>query len=464
MSVFRVQEVLDATGAVLVRGDVHHTIEGVSTDTRSLLPRNLFIALSGENFDGNRFAPQAAQKGAGMLILRGIPGDAIPDLPGSLPIAFHWNPRRALGDLASAQRSRLACHVIGVTGSCGKTTTKNILGELLGSQMSTIVSPSSFNNDIGVPHTLLLADQRTRALVVEMGTNGPGEIAHLARIARPTGAIITNIGAAHLEGLRSIEGVAREKSDLFASLSRDGFAVLNLDSQHSDLLRNSTSARVITISVEGNGEFNAVDPHFESGFTTFKLDGFEVASPLLGVHNISNLLAALAACVGCGVSLERVLPAVARLKGGRQRMEKHVIGDLTVFDDSYNANPDSARAAVRVLSGLHGHARRVFVLGDMLELGEHAPELHHQLGGEVARSAIDLFVLVGELAECAAAGALSSGMPHNRVRHFATVESAERELPKLLKSGDVALIKGSRRMSLERLTRRLEELHPTRAA
>ncbi|MCK6448660.1 MAG: UDP-N-acetylmuramoyl-tripeptide--D-alanyl-D-alanine ligase [Planctomycetes bacterium] len=464
MTSFRVQEILDSTGAVLARGDLRRKVTGVSTDTRTLRAGELFVALSGENFDGNRFAAQAAQKGASMLLLRGAPGDALPDLPGDVGLAWHRDPRRALGDLAAAHRAKLSAHVIGITGSCGKTTTKNILNELLRDVFQVVASPASFNNDVGVPHTLLLADETTGALVVEMGTNGPGEIAQLARIARPTGAIITNIGPAHLQGLGTVEGVAREKSDLFAALSRDGFAVLNLDSRYHELQRDATVARVITISVDGEGELNATDLHFESGYTTFRLNGREIAMPLLGKHNVSNLLAALAACRGIGLELETVLPSIARLTGGRQRMERHVIGDLTVIDDSYNANPDSARAAVRVLSGLHGHARRVFVLGDMLELGAMAPELHHKLGEEVARANVDLFVVVGELAECAASGALVAGMPRARVVHFANVEEAEREFPALLSGGDVALIKGSRRMSLERLTRRLEELHPTRAA
>ncbi|MCE9593906.1 MAG: UDP-N-acetylmuramoyl-tripeptide--D-alanyl-D-alanine ligase [Planctomycetes bacterium] len=464
MSALRVQEILDATGAVLARGDVRRSVVGTSTDTRTLQAKQLFVALSGENFDGNRFAVQAAQKGASMVLLRGNPGDALPDLFGDVAIAWHPDPRRALGDLAGAHRAKLRAQVIGITGSCGKTTTKNILTELLSGSVRTVSSPSSFNNEVGVPHTLLLADETTQALIVEMGTNGPGEIAQLARIARPTGGIITNIGPAHLQGLGTVEGVAREKSDLFAALPREGFAVLNLDSRHHELLRDATVARLITISVDGEGELNATDLHFDSGFTTFRVEGYEIAMPLLGKHNVSNLLAALAACRGIGLELATVLPAIARLKGGRQRMERHVIGDLVVIDDSYNANPDSARAAVRVLAGLHGHARRVFVLGDMLELGDMAPELHHKLGEEVAQAGIDLFLAIGELAECAASGAMVAGMAPSRVLHFADVDEAERELPNLLVGGDVALIKGSRRMSLERLTRRLAELHPTRAA
>src|SRR5688572_6634303 len=193
-----VQEILDATGATLVRGDPRALVHGVSTDTRALKPRELFLALSGPNFDGNQFAEAAGRAGAGALLLQRKPGEPMPVIAGELPVALHEAPRRALADLASWHRSRIEAQVIGITGSCGKTTTKGLLAQLLEAHFETVASPNSFNNDIGVPHTILLADQDTRMLVVELGTNGPGEIAALARIARPTVGIITNIGNSHL--------------------------------------------------------------------------------------------------------------------------------------------------------------------------------------------------------------------------------------------------------------------------
>ena len=454
----RVQDVLDSTGAVLLRGDANRWVHGVSTDTRSLRPHQLFLALSGPNFDGNLFAQQAGRLGAGALLLRGTPGASLPEVPGDAPLVVHSQPRRALADLASWHRSQLAIPVIGITGSCGKTTTKNILAQLLEARLRTVASPNSFNNDVGVPHTILLADATTQALVLEIGTNHPGEIAALCRIARPTGGIVTNVGASHLEGLGSIDGVAREKSDLFASLPRDGFAVLNLDSRHAEVLRSATRARLITVSVEGEGEFNATAPLFHSGGTTFRLRGHEVTSPLLGIHNISNLLCALAACAGMGLQVEELLPAVSSLRGGSRRMERHELGSIVVFDDTYNANPESARAAVRVLGGLHGRGRRVLVLGDMLELGDSGPELHHAIGRDAAAGGVDLLVLVGELVKATAAGALEAGMPASRVVHLPSAESATQELETLLRDGDVVLLKASRRTGLDRVVERLKQL------
>ncbi len=460
MTRITVRQVVDSTGAWLLRGDPDAVLHGVTTDTRQDCRGRLFLALSGPNFDGNAFAVQAAERGAGALVLRGDAGHVPPEaaeLPPDLPVVLHPDPRRALGDLASWHRSRLSIPVVGITGSCGKTTTKGLVLQLLGRHRRVVGSPSSFNNDVGVPLTLLMADETTEVLVVELGTNSPGEIEALCRIARPTAGLITNVGASHLEKLGTVEGVAHEKRALFAALPREGFAVLNLDSPHEDLLRGSTSARVLSISVEGEGDLNAVEPWFHGGGTTFRLSGREVTSPLLGTHNVHNLLAALAVCTGLGIELDDLLPDVPALSGGRQRLERVDAAGVTVFDDTYNANPESARAGVRVLAGLHGHRRRVLVLGEMLELGELAPELHYGVGYDAARAGIDLVVLVGNLCRAAAAGALEGGLRSDRVVHLADVPEAERVVPGLLEAGDVVLVKASRATGLERVVGALRE-------
>jgi UDP-N-acetylmuramoyl-tripeptide--D-alanyl-D-alanine ligase len=451
VNAFTIQDVLDSTGAVLVRGDARMTVTGVSTDTRTLERGDLFLALSGPNFDGNSYATAALDAGAGGLVLRGGEGDALAGFPGEAPIARHRDPRRALGDLAAWHRSRLDAAVVGITGSCGKTTVKNILAELLAAKLSTVSSPSSYNNDVGVPHTLLLADDTTQALVVEMGTNHPGEIAALCRIARPEGGVITNIGASHLEGLETIDGVAREKSALAASLPREGFLVLEAHGRYTPMIRSTTAARVITVSVDGDGDLDATDVVFHGAGTSFRFEGHEVTVPLLGTHNVLNLLCALATCRGLGLDIEDLLPHMSGLSGGRQRMERLELGGITVLDDSYNANPDSASAAVRVLKGMHGHDRRVLVLGDMLELGQFAAEAHHALGMEAAEAGIDRLVLVGELAAAAAAGALEGGLARGDLAHFADVETAAEAAPDLFEEGDLVLVKGSREVKLERL-------------
>ena len=477
MSVFRLKNFVDATGALPISGDLETELTGVCTDSRSIRPGELFVALDGPNFKGNDYARAASKAGAGAIVLKASASDGegssaeLRDgdefFSPACPVVSHSNPRRALGDFGGWYRSTLEAKVIGITGSCGKTTTKSILVKLLEPLLPTAGSPRSYNNDIGVPLTLALAHKDTRALVVEMGTNQPGEIASLCRIARPDIGLITNIGASHLEGLGSLEGVAEEKADLARSLPEEGFLVINDDCRFSSFLRSETSAEVLSFSIDGAGDLNATDVYFHSGGTVFRLNGHDVSFPLLGTHNVQNCLAALCVGIGLGFELEELLSAVSSLTGGRQRMERSDLNGLTVFDDSYNSNPDSARAAVRVLAGLHGFGRRVLVLGDMLELGEHAAELHREIGREAVASGVDCLIGVGELAASAVEGAREAGLAVSAATHLATTDDALAASGALLKEGDVVLVKGSRGMALERLVKQLRKdwgLRPSSSA
>jgi UDP-N-acetylmuramoyl-tripeptide--D-alanyl-D-alanine ligase len=465
MSDFLVEDVAVAIGGKLLQGAARMPLNGISTDTRQLGEGELFFALSGPNYDGNQFASAAASAGAGCIVLRAEPG-LLASLPAILgpdcvtAVIAHEDPKRALGELASWHRRRLGLPVVGITGSCGKTTTKNYLVQLLSSVREVVGSPLSYNNNIGVPLTLLAANGASEVLVAEMGTNSPGEIGALCQIATPNAGIITNIGASHLEGLGSLEGIAMEKAELARSLPSRGFLVLNDDCRYSELFRASTKAKVISFSIEGSGDLNATDLWFNNGHSIFRLNGFEVTLPALGTHNVQNLLAALAACVGLGISLESVLPGVAGIKGQSGRLEAFELGGLHLIDDTYNANPESARAAVRVLAGMHGFKSRVLVLGDMLELGDFAAEMHHELGRLAVASGVDRIVLIGELTRASAAGALEAGIDLANVVHYATLAEAQAETKKLFRKGDVVLIKGSRGMALERLAKHIRKTFP----
>jgi len=440
-------------------GDPELALAGVSTDTRTLRPGDLFVALTGPNFDGDRFAAQALAGGAAALLLseRSRPIEC----PAHVGLVLHPDPRRALGALGAWYRATLAATVVGVSFLYDTTTTENILRELLAPRFPVVASPSSFNNDIGVPLTLCLAEQATRLIVVEMGTNHPGEIAALCRLARPEIGVITNVGAAHLAGLGSLEGVAREKGALAEALPEDGLCVLNAASRHKRELAARTRARILTFSVEGSGaergDLDARALFFHSGGTTFELDGRAVTSPLVGTHNVENLLAALCVARGLGLELDQLLPALARLCPAHGRMERVELGGVTLFDDCYNANPQSLRAAVRVLAGLHGYRRRILVMGDMLELGERSAELHRELGREAAHAGVDSILLVGSEVGAAASGAREAGLAADSLVRFATAEEAALGAAELVRSGDVVLVKGSRGMALEHVVGALKQ-------
>jgi len=463
---FSLGDVLAACDAQLlgeeVSGVEHTVLQNVSTDTRSLQKGDLFVALSGPNHDGNDYALRAAQAGAAALLLRA--GADLQHPLGKTPVILCQDPRRAFSQLAAWHRSRLEMPVLGITGSCGKTSTKNMLASLLGTQRKVVASPASYNNDIGVPHTLFSADPSCETLIVEMGTNAPGEIEALCSTARPTAAIVTNVGSSHLAGLGSERGVAQEKSCLPASISPDGWVVLNADCAWSETLRAATTAQVLTFGIEHSADLRARELHFEDEHTTFQLDAgpvgvsCEVCLPMLGQHAVANLLAALAACVGLGVDLAGVLEHVGRLRDARSRMQRRRVGDLTLIDDSYNANPFSARAAVRALKVMSA-SRRVLVLGDMHELGETSVKEHRGLGQAVAEAQVEQLVTIGEQALDIAAGAALAGMPPGCVRHFPGVTQATEALGEFVGSGDVVLVKGSRAAGLELLVQRIEEIH-----
>ncbi|HIF39868.1 MAG TPA: UDP-N-acetylmuramoyl-tripeptide--D-alanyl-D-alanine ligase [Planctomycetes bacterium] len=464
MNPFQLSDVLAACGGRLAR-DVRGTdMSGVSTDTRTLRQGELFVALSGPNHNGNDFASRAVQAGAAALVLQ----EGLESPAGEVPVVLCDDPRLALSRLAAWHRSRLQMPVVGITGSCGKTTTKNMLASLLSGHRRVLSSPASYNNDIGVPHTLFSAGASCETLVVEMGTNAPGEIEALCRTAQPTGGIVTNVGASHLAGLGSEAGVAREKGALPESIGPDGWIVLNADDAWSGPLRARTSARLLTFGIEHAADVRASELHFEGEQTTFQLDvpsagiSCRVQLPMLGQHNVANLLAALAACVGLGEDLDKVLKRVGTLRDGNGRMQRRQVGELTLIDDSYNANPHSARAAVCGLMSIPA-SRRVLVLGDMHELGELSVQAHRDLGKFVAEANVDLLVTIGTQALDIATGAGLAGMTTGRVRHFPSVERACEAIHELVGPGDVVLVKGSRAAGLEDLVQRILQVHGVEA-
>jgi UDP-N-acetylmuramoyl-tripeptide--D-alanyl-D-alanine ligase len=449
MEPLRLSDVLRATGGDLLgpcEGDPW--IPAVTTDSKDVPPGALFVPLRGKRFDGHVFVDQAFLGGAAFSL---VSRDAdVSRMPRNVIVVR--DTKRALGDLARWHRSRFDVPVIGITGSCGKTTVKEMLRQVLGE--AVVVSHASFNNDVGVPLTLLRMDRSTRAAVVEIGTNAPGEIAALTNIARPTVGVLTNIEEAHLEGLGSLRGVMREKSALLHGLPEDGAAIVNADNYYCrEVMEGLDQGTTISFGTWEDATVFGIDARPTANGLEFWLFGkMHVEVPALGMHNVSNALAAIAVGLWLGCRPDDIVASLRAYAAPPMRMSREQVGDVVLINDAYNANPGSMDAAIRELALRRCRGRRVAVLGDMLELGEESERLHRQLGRKVANEGVDLLWAVGPHAEQVASEAIGRGLPAGRVACHATVADAIAEPAFQPAPGDVWLFKASRGMALERLS------------
>lgn len=443
-------------------GDIHQrgrAAKRVHTDSRSIQRGDCFIALAGEHFDAHDFLPQVlASRPAGVVIARGAGRLEVPE--GVFVIEVE-DTNRALGAIAAEHRRRHRAKVVGITGSCGKTSTKDMLASILASQVPSVASPSSFNNHVGVPLSLLQIRKDTSAAVIEIGSNAPGEIAALTEIAGPDIGIITCVGEAHLRGLGDVNGVAEEKGSLISGLDPKGVAILNADDASCRKIAERAERRTTLIRVDQEADWFATDVSFHGLGTSFLLQGERpVTLQRLGSHNVYNALLSIAAAVECGLELDHILQAICSQQPSERRMESRCVGDVTLFDDTYNMNPVSARAALLALAGLQGKGRRVVVFGEMHELGKQSDRLHECLGKEVAEAELDYLLTIGERAAAIAEAAVAGGMSASRVEMVNDLPAALQHLLVELKADDRVLCKASRRVGLDRLvdelTRHLE--------
>ncbi len=414
---------------------------GVSSDTRTLAEGDLFVALTGPNHDGHDFLEQAAGAGAAGALVSRASGVGLP----TVNVA---DTRRALGGLAAYWRRRFALPVVAVTGSNGKTTVKNMIHAILGEAGPGLATAGNLNNDIGVPLTLLRLRPSDRYAVVEMGMNHPGEIEYLARLTRPTVAVITNAGEAHLAGLGGVEQVARAKGEIFAGLGEDGIAVINADDPYAGLWRQlAAPRRCLSFGLEQPADVSAdyaLDPEGSTLHLKTSQGEITMRLPLLGRHNVSNALAATGAALAAGARLEDIRHGLEKLQRAAGRLEvKTGVNGARVLDDTYNANPASLAAGLEVLKSAFGE--RVLVLGDMGELGAAAPDIHRRAGELTRRLGIERLYTVGELARLAAEG-YGQG-----ARHFASHVELARALRPCMHGAMTVLVKGSRAMHMERI-------------
>lgn len=455
---FDVRTVAAVTGGQILHNGTDVALSGFSTDSRSLQAGDLFIPLRGEHFDGHDYLTQAVRHGAAACLSE----DVVAGL--TIPVIQVRDTLQALGDLAHAVRQRFGGPVVAITGTSGKTTTKEMLAAILARTGPGLKSAGNFNNLVGVPLTLFGLCPDHRWAVVEMGMSARGEITRLAQITAPQLGIITNIGAGHLEKLGGISGVARAKGELFIQLPAGGTAIVNADDPQIGQLPLANGVRRVLFGLSPEAQVRASAISAADGTVAFTLHlpsaEAAVQLPVPGRHNVQNALAAAAAAWVLEVSLEDIVAGLAEFKPCPGRMELvKLADDVLVIEDSYNANPLSMRAALDALQDLGRPGRRIAVLGDMLELGQAARELHFEVGALVAMRADWLFTL-GELAREIAAGAAAGGLAAGRIATAATVEELVARLRAVLQPGDRLLIKGSRGMRMERVSALLRGTGP----
>jgi len=450
MAAFSIQELVRATEGALVSGDLGVPVAGVSIDSRTLQVGEAFFAIVGHRLDGHAYLTDAAARGAACVVVHTLPDEP----PANVPLVLVEDTTRSLGRLAAWHRSRFDVPVVAITGSIGKTTVKELTAAVLATRWNVLKPASSFNNQWGLPLTLLRLGSEHGAAVVELGTNQAGEIATLSAIARPTIGVVTMVAAVHTEFLGSIEGVREEKAALVRALSPTGIAVLNADDPRVASMAREAKGRVVTFGrAAGATVLAAGEPtDTDEGFAfTLEVGGRRqsVNVAFAGQHNVTNALAAAAVGVALELPLEDIARglAAARPVGGRGVWKK--AGEVMILDDTYNASPASVRAALGTLAARRAGRRAVVVLGDMLELGAFSDAAHREVGGLVAALPADEFVGVGKAAALAVEAARAAGLTD--ARHAPTFEDAVAHLLKRLAPGDVVLVKGSRGMRMERV-------------
>lgn len=444
--------VTTACAGELVNGAAATVCRRVCSDSRQVQPGDLFFAIKGGRFDGHDFLDEAAAKGAVAVV---VEKSRVPAKPPACAVIAVAEVRSALGQLAAAYRREFTLPVVAVAGSNGKTTTKELLAAVLREQFPTLWSEASFNNDIGVPVTLLRLEQAHRVAVLEVGTNHPGELAPLVRMVQPRHGVITNIGREHLEFFGDVAGVATEEGWLAELLPAEGKLFVNGDDEWTGPLLRRTRAGVVSLGFGERNPWRAREVKLSESGSTFQVGApksefcGEYQINLLGRHQVVNALFAIAVGAELGASRAAVQRGLAACKPAKMRLQLWEANGVHVLDDAYNANADSMLAALQVLKDLPCKGRRVAVLGDMAELGAQSEAAHEEVGRCAAENGVNQLFAVGKMAPAMARSARAAGLL--RVIELADVEVACGALKSFLKPGDVVLLKASRSMRLEQI-------------
>jgi UDP-N-acetylmuramoyl-tripeptide--D-alanyl-D-alanine ligase len=430
---------------------------GISTDSRTTKAGDCFFAIPGENFDGHDYVLDALAKGA----VCGVVSKKLDDEEFADKCLLRVEDTiKALGDLAGEYRRQAGFKVVAITGSAGKTTTRQIAYHALSRRFGVYQSPRSFNNKIGLPLTLLGANSHDQVVIAELGSNHPGEISYLTRIAAPDIALVTNVYPAHLEGFGDLQTIVQEKLSISEGLTPDGTLIINADfGQLVDACR-AKGAGFATFGKSDGSDYQARNIRSDGLSSRFTIDGTEIHLPLAGPGNVENALAAWAVCSQLGLTIDDFARALKTLPPVSMRAELLQTGTLTVLNDCYNANPASMINALDILAKLDSTQKRrlVFICGDMAELGQQAEHLHSELGTRIAHAGVQLLLAVGKFGKIAAETAKTSAEYNLQIKCFEDAASTCNNLHEFIRDYDIILVKGSRSARLETVVEKLKEL------
>jgi len=452
-------QIAELAQAAVSSGDGNAPVEKISTDSRTIKLGELFVALRGENFDGHNFVESVAKTGgAGAIVDLNWKGE----IPANFAIIRVEDTLRAYQNLAANYRKSLSLKVLAITGSNGKTSTKDFAAAVLAHRFRVTKTQGNFNNHVGLPRTMLEATSRDEVAVWEIGMNHPGEVAMLAKLAAPDAAIITNIGVAHIEFMGSREAIAAEKGALAKAVAPDGTVILNADDPFSKKIAVGTRAKVVFAGTT-EGTVRASEITQSAAGTDFTiLEGAHrcrAQLPVPGLHMVQNALLAVAAGRMFGLSLEDCAAGLAAAPLTKARLQIKRIRGVQFIDDSYNANPESMKAALHTLVELDADGKRIAVLGEMRELGEESARGHREVGETAAELGVDQLIAIGDMAAVIAEAARNAGLQNTSIAR-STNEAAEL-LGEIAASGDLVLIKGSRAARTERVIEAFEIRHPS---